>query len=728
MEKRPKKSAAGGYLVSDLPDEILHSILSRIPCFKKAARTSALSRQWRNLWRSYPVVELDSTRMNLQEFHDATMAKFSRDKQLRMETLKISLTVYTHIVPSSADEQLLYYVDFDTLRSPIAEKLLDLASKRKAKYVEVMTYLSFLCLSFGLLSIPSAEILRLGRIRFASNKNSDDLIVSLNSLRSLHLNNVEFHNEQLFNNLIASSPLLETLEIRSVKGMKKKLRVSNVANLKVLVISACYGVTEIEITASALHNLHIQEMDQEFRIELVTPQLNVLKIMKSKLNSCGDLPVPLNSLRILSLKDSELGDDQVLLNLIVGSPLLETLKLRRVRFLRKLQLSNVPNLKTLKITCCNCLEEIEIAAYELRSLHLRGDVLMNYGKTKLLKIELAVPQLNVFKIIDILVKSGDLEAVVSKLQHLKSLTLIGLLPAEKKLKLSGLKLEEFTLSPSPGLEEIELDAGPCLEKFLLCGDELSISDQIKKCEIKNFAATCHWEVDFKMRLTHPWFESFKRFIARFSKFQTINIDCLHPKKFISKKAEHDYTTPPIAIQHLKIQPRYSLKSRTEVLFEAKEEEAEGSVAMATVPEQLIWEVVKRNNSFLVKQFGRGTSGVVFSKESNNLYNLNSYKHSGLANKKTVTIQPAEKEQAVVLATTKTKKQNKPSALLQKSIMKKEFYRMAKTVLNQVGDNFYRPDLKKAALARLSAVNRGLKVAKSGMKKRNRQATKISGRK
>ncbi|CAN1286424.1 F-box/FBD/LRR-repeat protein At5g53840 [Linum perenne] len=529
MEKRPKKSAAGGYLVSDLPDEILHSILSRIPCFKKAARTSALSRQWRNLWRSYPVVELDSTRMNLQEFHDATMAKFSRDKQLRMETLKISLTVYTHIVPSSADEQLLYYVDFDTLRSPIAEKLLDLASKRKAKYVEVMTYLSFLCLSFGLLSIPSAEILRLGRIRFASNKNSDDLIVSLNSLRSLHLNNVEFHNEQLFNNLIASSPLLETLEIRSVKGMKKKLRVSNVANLKVLVISACYGVTEIEITASALHNLHIQEMDQEFRIELVTPQLNVLKIMKSKLNSCGDLPVPLNSLRILSLKDSELGDDQVLLNLIVGSPLLETLKLRRVRFLRKLQLSNVPNLKTLKITCCNCLEEIEIAAYELRSLHLRGDVLMNYGKTKLLKIELAVPQLNVFKIIDILVKSGDLEAVVSKLQHLKSLTLIGLLPAEKKLKLSGLKLEEFTLSPSPGLEEIELDAGPCLEKFLLCGDELSISDQIKKCEIKNFAATCHWEVDFKMRLTHPWFESFKRFIARFSKFQTINIDCLHPK-------------------------------------------------------------------------------------------------------------------------------------------------------------------------------------------------------
>nr|GMC73176.1 60S ribosomal protein L28-2-like [Ipomoea batatas] len=54
-------------------------------------------------------------------------------------------------------------------------------------------------------------------------------------------------------------------------------------------------------------------------------------------------------------------------------------------------------------------------------------------------------------------------------------------------------------------------------------------------------------------------------------------------------------------------------------------------------------------------------------------------------------------------------------------MKKEFCRMAKAVTSQVADNYYRPDLKKAALARLSVVNRSLKVAKSGVKKRNRQA-------
>lgn len=56
---------------------------------------------------------------------------------------------------------------------------------------------------------------------------------------------------------------------------------------------------------------------------------------------------------------------------------------------------------------------------------------------------------------------------------------------------------------------------------------------------------------------------------------------------------------------------------------------------------------------------------------------------GLANKKTVAIQAAGKDQSVLLATTKPRKQNKPSVLSQRSVMKKEFSRMAKAVQNQV---------------------------------------------
>lgn len=57
--------------------------------------------------------------------------------------------------------------------------------------------------------------------------------------------------------------------------------------------------------------------------------------------------------------------------------------------------------------------------------------------------------------------------------------------------------------------------------------------------------------------------------------------------------------------------------------------------------------------------------------------------TGLANKKTVSIQPAGEDLAVVLATTKTRKQNKPVDAVHKSILKKEFHRMAKAVVNQV---------------------------------------------
>ncbi|PKU72349.1 60S ribosomal protein L28-2 [Dendrobium catenatum] len=149
--------------------------------------------------------------------------------------------------------------------------------------------------------------------------------------------------------------------------------------------------------------------------------------------------------------------------------------------------------------------------------------------------------------------------------------------------------------------------------------------------------------------------------------------------------------------------------------------------MATVSEPLIWEIVRNNNAFLVKQFGNGNAKVQFSKEKNNLYNIHSFKYSGLANKKTISIQPGGKDLSVVLATSKKKQQNKPASVSHRSLLKKEFNKMAKAVTNQVNplkvqvsDNYYRPDLTKAALARLSAVHRSLKVAKSGPKKRNRQ--------
>ncbi|KAI5056318.1 hypothetical protein GOP47_0028136 [Adiantum capillus-veneris] len=142
--------------------------------------------------------------------------------------------------------------------------------------------------------------------------------------------------------------------------------------------------------------------------------------------------------------------------------------------------------------------------------------------------------------------------------------------------------------------------------------------------------------------------------------------------------------------------------------------------MAGVSPDLLWQLVKKNSKFLVKRNGNSSASLQFSSEPNNLYNLNTFKYSGLANKKTVAISPGG-DLSVYLATTKTKKTNKPKDSVNKSHLKRDVRRMATVVVNQIVANGYRPDLKAAALAKLCTVHKSLRVAKSGSKKRTKSA-------
>ncbi|CAN0902762.1 Heavy metal-associated isoprenylated plant protein 31 [Linum grandiflorum] len=556
MEKQPTKLAAvGENLISNLPDEILHSVLRLIPCSNEAAQTAGLSRRWGNLWRSYPVVEFDYRSIagledwlisnskivkGFQKFSEATMERFCRDKQLGMESLNISL-----------------YADEDDLLSLAVEQLLDLASKRKAEDVTIQVNDKFVVrLPLGLFmsSSANAKTIRFQGIRFVPSKNIDyDPLVCFNSLRSLILFHVDLDGgERLFANLIASSPLLETLKLLFVKGISKLSIMSNVANLKELVINYFDDLEQIEIAAPGLQTMVIKrplyDVDRHV-FELIAPQLNSLEIeycdifrlgMISKLEFlkslklsylCGDLPLLPRSLRFLWLTGLDLTEQQVLLNLIAGSPFLETLELMGIGNLRKLQLVNLANLKTLNIIWCFSLEEIEIAAFELQSLRIQGSDFTNgigYRNMKLSKIELIAPELNAFELIYSGLKVDDLECVVSKLPSLKSLSLDGFSPTtQKKLKLSGGKLEEIKLSGFTGLKEIEIEL-PRLEKFVLRCDLSLPAAQIKKCKIKSSAANCQWEVEFWMSFNsggggRSWFVEFKRFIAINPNFQTVKV-------------------------------------------------------------------------------------------------------------------------------------------------------------------------------------------------------------
>jgi large subunit ribosomal protein L28e len=100
---------------------------------------------------------------------------------------------------------------------------------------------------------------------------------------------------------------------------------------------------------------------------------------------------------------------------------------------------------------------------------------------------------------------------------------------------------------------------------------------------------------------------------------------------------------------------------------------------------LVWQIVKNNNAYLVKK-----SGVQFSSEPGNLMNVNSFKYSGIANNKSVIIGSTEK--GVSFATTKASNKNLKTSSVE---LKKGARPSAAAVKNVLKG--YRPDLSKVSI-------------------------------
>ncbi|CAO3616916.1 unnamed protein product [Mucor hiemalis] len=113
---------------------------------------------------------------------------------------------------------------------------------------------------------------------------------------------------------------------------------------------------------------------------------------------------------------------------------------------------------------------------------------------------------------------------------------------------------------------------------------------------------------------------------------------------------------------------------------------------------LVWAIIKNNNSFLVKR-----QNVQFSAEPANLMNVNSFKYSGLANYKTVSVL-ANKARGVRVTLRKANKQQNPKKSINSVVIDKTRRQTSKSVANLIArGNKYRPDLRAAAVARASAI-------------------------
>ncbi|KAM5539905.1 hypothetical protein V8D89_006408 [Ganoderma adspersum] len=115
---------------------------------------------------------------------------------------------------------------------------------------------------------------------------------------------------------------------------------------------------------------------------------------------------------------------------------------------------------------------------------------------------------------------------------------------------------------------------------------------------------------------------------------------------------------------------------------------------------LQWLLLRKNNSFIVKRL---VEGPILSKEPGNLTNIHSFKYSGLANEKSIAI--ADTESGVKI--TVQKKGASPRAVrpasVTSTIRPRSGGRRAAGIAAKLAKRGYRPDLRVAALARVSAI-------------------------
>ncbi|TAQ89815.1 malate dehydrogenase [Chlorociboria aeruginascens] len=141
-----------------------------------------------------------------------------------------------------------------------------------------------------------------------------------------------------------------------------------------------------------------------------------------------------------------------------------------------------------------------------------------------------------------------------------------------------------------------------------------------------------------------------------------------------------------------------------------------------VSADLIWEIARNQNAFLVKRKSGG--GVQFSRDPFNLVNVHSRKHAGFVNDKAVGVIPAEGDKGgVTLITKKSKHAQRPGSHTHKVTYggNKTTRKTYKGIVNNTAKSGYRSDLRAESVARASAIRKSQKPVKESPEKKVRGA-------
>lgn len=316
--------------ISELPEPIIHHILSFLRCPKDVARTSVLSKKWRRIWTSFLTFDFD------QKCFKAQKAEFKQFIEHSLSTRIAQLVCIKKF--------RLHLTSFDSKWAHHIDRWLCAATAKKVEELEIYVGIKKRrCYSLPRI-VPAAETLTSLKLYGCKLVNYNN--INLPNLKQLSIKKVRI-DMNIIQSFSRSCPWIEDLRLILCTGLDR-LHVSTLIKLNRLEVHECNGLKWVEIEVPSLQTFWC----------------------------CGKRTTPCNinldrckNLRSLTLKDakmtSELFQDQ-----ISKFPVLEKLVLKECHTLERIIIFS-ETLKRLTLIRCKKLYAI-IDAPNLQSFEYTG--------------------------------------------------------------------------------------------------------------------------------------------------------------------------------------------------------------------------------------------------------------------------------------------------------------------------------------------------------------------
>ncbi|XP_058179147.1 F-box/LRR-repeat protein At3g59190-like isoform X3 [Rhododendron vialii] len=343
--------------ISYFPDDVIFNVMDFLST-KEVVRSCLLSKRWQHMQAYYPNLDFDQTyfgrelairkpksgnlverypdleekRDNFIRYVDETLLRF-HEQGLRIRKFNLFFTIFESSMVSLVDK----WIGLAT-EGRVEELHLRMHTPLDALYILPQT----------VFATKSIKTLKLENFKLEQLLHQS---ISFSSLQKLSLICIHV-DAPMIASIISSCPLIEEIELIKCLGLYK-VHISDLHNLRVVVIVQHHGVIDAHIEAPSLQKLRYEDGNFD--------------TCPCKFNLIGCHNLTDLTLRCVLVSDQQFTD------LLSKFPLLEALRVLDCRLLERVKISN-QHLRRLKL-CCLKLEEVEIDAPKLQSFFYFGGVI-----------------------------------------------------------------------------------------------------------------------------------------------------------------------------------------------------------------------------------------------------------------------------------------------------------------------------------------------------------------